>query len=170
MVEAAKKLNVEIPLIIGKGMGHKFSPEGYKKFMAFHAEHNKQGRPGYPGRKKIRFITYTAEIQPLRLADDQRDELSCISRAIVEGEVTKEGVLKLTTKNVAVLAIAREVAEDIEIDGDRLPLQSAAEGLLPEVYYERGEKGWIVLDYNESRRYMTQPHRQQTPQFARPDR
>ena len=158
MVQAAKKLHVEIPLLIGKGMGHKFSPAGYKDFMAFHAEHSKTGRPGYPGRKKIRFITYTLKYPKCEWLTIQ--EMNFMYQpATVEGEVTNEGVLKLMTKNVAVLAIARDTAQDIELDGRRLPLQSAADGLLPDVYYERGEKGWIVLDYNESRRYMANPNR-----------
>ncbi len=158
MVQAAKKLDVEIPLVIGKGMGHKFSPAGYKKFMAFHAEHSQKGRPAYPGRKKIRFITYTLKYPKCEWLTIQQMNFM-YQPATVEGEVTNEGVLKLKTKNVLVLAIARDAAQDIELDGRRLPLQSAADGLLPDVYYERGEKGWIVLDYNESRRYMANPNR-----------
>lgn len=153
MVEAAKKRDVEIPLIIGKGMGHKFSPEGFKEFMAFHAQQNQKGRPGYPGAKKIRFITYTLKYNTCDWLTIS--EMNFQYRpASVEGEVNKDGVLKLKTKNVAVMAIARDVAGEIEIDGDRLPLQSAAEGLLPNVYFERGEKEWTVLNYNESRSFM----------------
>ena len=153
MVSAAEKRDVKIPLIIGKGMGHKFNPESLEKFMAFHAEHNRKGRPSYPGAKKIRFITHTLKYNQCEwLTISEMNFL--YQPAIVEGEVTKNGLLKLTTKNVAVLAIARDVAEAVELDGDRLPLQSAAEGLLPDVYYEKGEKGWIQLDYNESRRQM----------------
>lgn len=156
MVEAAKKRDVEIPLIIGKGMGHKFSPEGFEKFMAFHAEHNQAGRPRYPGAKKIRFITYTVKYNKCDWLTIHEMNFQ-YQPATVEGEVTKEGVLKLTTKNVAVMSISREVAEEIEIDGNRLPLQSAAEGLLPDVYFERGKKGWTVLDYDDSRRFMGNP-------------
>ncbi len=157
MVAAAEKVNVKIPLIIGKGMGHKFNPESQKKFMAFHAEHNKQGRPAYPGAKKIRFTTYTLKYNTCDwLTISEMNFL--YQPATVESELTKDGVLKLSTKNVAMLAIDREVAEQIEIDGDKLVLQSAAEGLLPNVYYEKGREGWFVLSYNESRRYMANPN------------
>jgi hypothetical protein len=157
MIAAAKKDNVDIPLIVGKGMGHKFNPESQEKFMAFLAEHNQSGRPGYPGRKKIRFVTQTLKYPKCEwLTISEMNFL--YQPAIVEGEITADGVLKLATKNVAVLAISREVAAEIELDGNKLPLQSAAEGLLPDVYYEKGAKGWDVLDYNESRSHMANPN------------
>lgn len=156
MAEAAKKAGVEIPVLIGKGMGHKFNPESQEKFMAFHAEHNKKGRPSFPGAKNIRFMTETLKYNKCEWLTIS--EMNFMYQpALVEGGVTEDGVLKLTTKNVAVMAIMREIAEDIEIDGDRLSLQSAAEGLLPDVYYEKGENGWRVLDYNSSRNHMQNP-------------
>ncbi len=156
MIAAAKRDNVEIPLLMGKGMGHKFNPESQEKFMAFHAQHNKKGRPGFPGAKKIRFVTQTLKYNKCEWMTIS--EMNFMYQpATVEGGLTEDGILKLTSKNVAVLAILREVAEDIEIDGDRLALQSAAEGLLPDVYYEKGESGWGVMDYNESRGFMGNP-------------
>ena len=71
--------------------------------------------------------------------------------ASVESRVGDDGVLKLKTANVATLQIARGVSQLVEIDGDLLPLENAADGLLPGVYFERGEKQWYVLDYMQSK-------------------
>ena len=157
MVAAAGKENIEIPLLIGKGMGHKFDEDSKAKFLAYLAEHNKKGRPGYPGARKIRFITYTLKYNTCEWLTISEMNFP-YQPAVAEGEVTNEGILKLSTKNVAALAIARDVAEEIELDGTRLPLQSAADGLLPDVYYEKGTKGWTILDYNASRSHMANPN------------
>jgi dienelactone hydrolase len=153
MVAAAEKEGVQIPLLVGKGMGHAFDPASKEQFLAFLAEHNKKGRPSYPGAKKVRFITHTLKYNTCEWVTISEMNFP-YQPAIVEGEVTDDGVLKVSTKNVAVLAISRDVAQDIELDGDKLPLQSAAEGLLPDVYYDKDERGWIVLDYNASRSHM----------------
>ncbi|HEX6987111.1 MAG TPA: prolyl oligopeptidase family serine peptidase, partial [Planctomycetaceae bacterium] len=59
MLEAADPLGVEIEFVLGKNVGHKFTPEGEQAFQAFLAKHAKAGRPLPSGRKAIRFTTHT---------------------------------------------------------------------------------------------------------------
>lgn len=155
-VEAAKKLDVNIPLLVGEGMGHKFHPERFKEFMAFHAEKSQAGRPAFPGAKQVRFITYTTKYNRcdwLEIAELEK----LYEPAVVEGGVDKNFDLSLKTKNVAALKISREIASNAVIDGDRMQLSFAADGLLPEVYYVKSDKGWTTLDYNASRSFEDNP-------------
>jgi hypothetical protein len=57
----------------------------------------------------------------------------------------------VTTQNIAVLGVDRDVAATIELDGQRLPLRPAVGGLLPQVYFRRVEDRWETLDYDRSR-------------------
>ena len=149
MIDRGKERGVDAKLIVGPGMGHKFHPDSYKEFMAFHTNRSKAGRPRYPGRKQIRFVTWT-------LKYNQCEWLTIVEmiqpyeETLAEGGVDDDGVLRLTTKNIAVLKIARDVANRIEIDGANLPLRSAADDLLPDVYFERVGDDWEQLGYEDS--------------------
>lgn len=157
MVEKAESLGVPIKLIVGPQTGHKFHPESRKEFMAFHAEKSKAGRKMFPGLKQIRFITYTPKYNECEwLTIEELVEM--YEPAIVEGHVDEDtGILKLTTQNVAVLQIARDVAPEVVIDGDRHDLSSAADGLLPGVYYQLGGEDWNMLDYDASLAFFKNP-------------
>ncbi|MDA0587176.1 MAG: prolyl oligopeptidase family serine peptidase [Planctomycetota bacterium] len=162
MVELAKGLDVPVKLLIGPGVGHKFHPDSFKEFMAFHAEKSKAGRSGYPGATSIRFTTWTPKYNRcewLKIAEQQKH----LEQTTVEGGITKNGVVILRTKNAAALQIARDVAAEVVIDGARLPLASAADQLLPDVYYTLGDDGWKVLSYDESRAFdkNTELHKRQ---------
>ena len=156
MRDAAREQGVEIELLIGKGMGHKFNPESLEKFMAFHAEHSRKGRPAYPGLRSIRFVTYTPKYNECEWLTIN-EMFKVYQPAIVEGEVRDDGTLVLKTQNVAVMQIARDVAYRAEIDGSELPLSSAADGLLPTVYFVKSGRDWDVLDYESSRDYVRKP-------------
>jgi len=52
--------------------------------------------------------------------------------------------------NVAVLAVDRQVAQTVKIDGKELPLRPGAKGLLPQVYYRKTPEGWIEIDHETS--------------------
>ena len=149
---ATHEVGIEIDVLVGKNMGHKFDEDSREKFMKFLSEQNATGRPGYPGRQQLRFITYTPKYNRCDWL-----EVSQLGRmyepAVVEGGRTNDGILSLTTKNVVALKIAREVAAQIEIDGQPLPLSFAADGLLPDVYYVHRGRGWRVLNYQESRNF-----------------
>jgi len=150
MVDAARKLKVPITLLIGPKMGHKFHPDSLREFMKFHADASVRGRPRSPGRRDLRFVTRTLKYNTCGWLTIE-EMLEQYVPASVESRVGDDGVLQLTTANVATLQLARGVSHRVEIDGDLLPLENAADGLLPGVYYERGEKQWYVMDYMQSK-------------------
>jgi dienelactone hydrolase len=150
MVERASQLGITIKLIIGPETGHAFHPESRKEFMAFHLDRQKMGRPAYPGTRAIKFTTHTLKYNTCEWATIE-EMLEPYREALVEGAVDERGeLLELKTKNVAVLQLARDIAEAVELDGDRLPLAPAAEGLLPGVYFENSGSHWSVMGYTSS--------------------
>ncbi len=156
MVAAAKTEGVDIKLLVGPGVGHKFHPDSLKEFMAFHDEHSREGRPPFPGHEHIRFTTSTLKYNVcewLTIEEMQRP----YEPATVDAKVGQDGVLRIATKNVAVLQIARDVADDVVIDGTKHELRQAADGLLPGVYYEIGRDQWHVMDYDPSKDFPTNP-------------
>lgn len=149
MIERGKELGVEAKLLIGPEMGHKFHPDSYKEFMAFHTAKSLEGRPRYPGRRRIRFVTWTLKYNQCEWLTIEELEKQ-YEETVVEGGMDIDGVLRLDTQNVAALRIARDLADRIDIDGDRMELRSAADGLLPDVYYERTGDDWTQLSYDDS--------------------
>jgi dienelactone hydrolase len=150
MVERAKQLGIPIKLIIGQGMGHAFSPEGFKEFMAFHHDRQEAGRDVYPGTRKLKFTTRTLKYNTYEWGSIE-ELIEPYRETLVEGEVDNNAsLLKLTTKNVAVIQVARDLAEKIELNGVMFPLAGAAEGLLPNVYFELSGSSWNLMNYSSS--------------------
>jgi len=156
MIERGKELGVDATLLIGPGMGHKFHPDSYKEFMAFHTARSVEGRPRYPGRKRIRFVTWTLKYNRCEWLTIE-EMIKPYEETRAEGGLDDDGVLRLTTKNIAVLKIARDIADRIELDGTRLELRSAADGLLPDVFFERSGEEWSVLNYDDSVSFQRNP-------------
>ena len=154
MHERGEALGVPIKRLIGPQTEHKFHPDSLKEFMAFHAEHTATGRPRYPAPSAIKFITYTLKYNSTDWLIVE-EQIKPYEASQVEAEVNGEtDTLKLSTKNISVLQVMRDVAANVEIDGGKpLVLGSAAGGLLPGVYFEKREEGWIGLDYNQSHKY-----------------
>lgn len=154
MHERGEELGVSIKRLIGPMTEHKWHPESLKEFMAFHAEHTASGRPVYPGPAKIQFITYTLKYNAcewLRVEEQIRPYEASIVKAEVD---TTSDTLKVTTTNISVLQVMRDVAAKIEIDGGMpLELATAAGGLLPGVYFEKRDDGWVGWDYHLSHKY-----------------
>ncbi len=150
MHDAAEKLGVSIKVLVGPGMGHKFHPDSFQEYMAFLLEHQRQGREPYPGSGKLRFVTWTPKYNRCDwLAIEELIEQYRPAR--VEAAIDeKTGMLKLKTENVAVLQLARDLAEQVDIDGSVLELSNAAEGLLPGVYYESFDNAWHTIGYQSS--------------------
>lgn len=157
MVEAAEPLGVEIEFIVGKNIGHKFTPEAEQEFQAFLAGHAKTGRPLPFDRKSIRFTTHTTKYNHcgwVTIAELTEP----YAAAVVEAEISDDGsTAVVTTSNVAAILLGREVANDVELDGVRLPLRDAGDGLLPDVYYLRSGEEWRLLSYGESRAFQSNP-------------
>ena len=152
IVDAAKKLGIDIKMVIGKGVGHKFTPKGFREFMDFHLAQSKTGRPRFPGRRNIDFFTQTLKYNRCEwLTIEEMERM--YEPARVQGRVDQDGLLHLKTQNVAALQLARDVSDYVVIDGTKLKLNSAAQGLLPGVYYVKGNKEWYGLTYDESREF-----------------
>ncbi len=154
MHERGEQLGVPIPRLIGPNTEHKWHPDSLKEFMAFHAEHTATGRPRYPAPAKIRFITHTLKYNSTDWLIVE-EQIKSYEASLVEAEVDEAtDKIRISTKNVSVLQVMRDVATTVEIDGGKtLVLGSAAGGLLPGVYFEKREEGWIGWDYNQSHKY-----------------
>ncbi len=156
MVDAAKERDVAIKFLIGPGVEHKFHPDSFKEFMAFHRANVERGRLTSQQRKEIRFVTYTLKYNECDwLTIEELDDH--LDAATVHATVAKDGTLQIKTENVTALQIDRDVAEKIEIDGDEHPLSSAGGGLLPGVYYVWNGQHWDLLDYEQSRAFADNP-------------
>ncbi len=156
MVDAAKQRDVAIKFLIGPGVEHKFHPDSFKEFMAFHRANVERGRLTSQQRKEIRFVTYTLKYNQCDwLTIEELDDH--LDAATVHATVAKDGVLHIKTENITALQIARDVAEKIEIDGDEHPLSNAGGGLLPGVFYAWNGQHWDLLDYDQSRAFAGNP-------------
>ena len=152
MAKAAAALDVDIKVIVGPGMGHKFDPESQKQFMAFHEAQSTKGRPSQYDRKQIRFTTRTLRYNQCDWLTIEEVE-TVYAPSTVEAIVNSNGDVEITTTNVTALRLTRDIATDAMIDGQALPCRTAADGLLPDVYFQRGSDGWQGLDYDESRAF-----------------
>jgi pimeloyl-ACP methyl ester carboxylesterase len=150
MVAKAKELDIKIPLYISPEATHQSRMPAYQDFLAELLKYSAQGRPAWPGRKQIRFITYTPKFNECEwLKIEELDQM--YEPTTVEGGIDADsGNMILTTDNVAALSIARDIAPQVELDDTVLPLESAARGLLPLVYFVKGNSGWEVLTYDDS--------------------
>lgn len=156
MVEAAREADVDIKLLVGPGMGHKFHPDSFKEFMAFHKEKSAAGRRRGMGRPEIRFTTRTLKYNQCDWVTIREvDEV--YSPSTVEAKIHDDGTITIFTKNVAALSVDRNVGASVVIDGDELPCRTAADGLLPDVFYRMSTDGWEVLGYEDSRSFSGNP-------------
>ena len=71
MVDRARKLGIDVKLLIGPGTGHAFHPESRQEFMAFHLARQREGRRVFPGARSIRFagIVVLRPVTGLRTAN-----------------------------------------------------------------------------------------------------
>ncbi|MFO0061062.1 MAG: alpha/beta hydrolase-fold protein [Planctomyces sp.] len=132
MQKLTGELQVPLQVLIGAGMGHEFDADSRRKFMDFHLERSLVGRPQYGQRKKLRFSTRSLRYSRcdwLRI----EEQLVSYQPSTAEGEIDELDTLRLTTRNVALLRLSREIAGTVVIDGSELELRGAAEGLLPDV-------------------------------------
>ncbi len=104
MQSATKARDVPLEVLVGPGMGHKFDDASLATFMDFHGRHSREGRPTFPGRPHVRFITYTPKYNRCEwLTIEELGELYV--PAIVEGGIDDDGVLRLTTQNIEALSL-----------------------------------------------------------------
>ncbi len=152
-----KELGVDIPLLIGPQTEHKFHPDSWKEFLAFHLAASEKGRPPFPGHRQLRFTTCTVKYNQCEWLTVEEQAIP-YEPSTVEANIDDNGVVHVKTKNVAVLQIARDAGDAIVIDnGPAMPLTSAAGGLLPGVYFAADADGWKTWDYRISHDYLTKP-------------
>lgn len=153
MKAAADEQDVPLTMLVGPGMGHKFDEPSLKTFMAFLAEHNQQGRPPFPGKREFDFETYTLKYNRAEWLTIEEQEVPC-ERSLVS--VTEDdGILDVTTSNVAALSVARGVADQMRLDASNpFGLTNAADGNLPEVFFVKEGDTWRLLDYDDSLQFM----------------
>lgn len=150
MVDLAKKLNVPMKLIVGPGVGHQFHPDSEKEFLAFHREQQQQGRETYPGSGKCRFVTWTLKYNKCNYLTIEEMQQVYKPATLESDRDAETGNLKVKTSNVGVLAIARDLSQQVDLDGQKFELESAADGLLPNVVFQGGAGSWEQLGYDAS--------------------
>jgi len=167
MAEAANAVDVPMTVIVGPKMGHKFDPESQKQFMAFHIAKSESGRPRFGQRKEIRFTTNTLRYNKCDWLEIEEVE-SVYEPSVVEAEINEDGDVEITTTNVQVLRLVRDVATDAIIDGTVLPCRTAADGLLPDVLFEKSNDEWQVLLYDDSLSFSDNAERRKRPALQGP--
>ncbi|HVJ66905.1 MAG TPA: hypothetical protein VM510_02915, partial [Caulifigura sp.] len=149
MQDAARALKAPLAVLIGHKMGHKFDDMNLKTFMAFHAAHSEKGRPEFPGRRELKFVTYTLKFNKCDWFRIEEQEEPYERTEVVS--TFADGMLSVTTENVRAIAIARGAADAIVLDGGaKVARASAAGGDLPDVYFRLEADGWKVLSYQDS--------------------
>jgi dienelactone hydrolase len=167
MQKAAAELQVPLKLIIGKDMGHAFDAASRSEFMAFHAAQVQTGRPRFGTRDRIRFTTRTLKYNRCDWLAVM-EMLQTDKPATVETERDSSGAMKIRTENIALLTLARDIAEEVHIDGSVLECRAAAGELLPDVWYRRTSDAWEVVDYQESRALSRNPEVRKRPGLQGP--
>lgn len=158
MKQAAADVDVDVKLLIGKGMGHKFDEASLNTFMNFHAQASEAGRPNSLARNEIRFSTHTLKYNKCDwLMIHEMDEV--YQPTTVEAKRLDDGTATVATSNVMALSLSRDIATSVSIDGsEALPCVNAADGLLPEVFYVKSGDGWQVLNYDDSLHFQSNPN------------
>jgi hypothetical protein len=167
MQKAAAELQVPLKLIIGKDMGHAFDAASRSEFMAFHAAQVQTGRPRFGTRDRIRFTTRTLKYNRCDWLAVM-EMLQTDKPATVETERDSSGAMKIRTENIALLTLARDIAEEVHIDGSVLECRAAAGELLPDVWYRRTSDAWEVVEYQESRALSRNPEVRKRPGLQGP--
>lgn len=145
--------------IVGKGMGHKVDEPSAALMKTFHDERAAKGGDLNPSR--IRFVTYTLKYNTVdwltiaRLTEHYK-------RTTLDAEIVDD-IAVVRAENVAVLAVARNVAEKIRLDDQTFPLRPAAGGLLPDVYFRKLAEGWEPLDHDASLAIQENARREKAP-------
>jgi dienelactone hydrolase len=152
MAAEADALGIDLKVIVGPGMGHKFDAESRREFMKFHEKYSAAGRPAYLARKSIRFTTKTLKYNSCDWLTIEELGQPYVP-ATIEANVTDDGDVEIFTENVTAFRIYRDVGRDVVVDGVRLPCRIAADGLLPDVYYRQTGDGWELLNYEDSRAF-----------------
>ncbi len=148
--------------IVGAKMGHKVDPASRKLMDVFHNERVDKPRP-----TDIDFVTYTLKYPKagwLRLVGLRRH----YELARIQGKISGETAIVTANDNITLIAIDRQVAETVRINGQSLPLRAAAKGLLPDVYYQNVDAQWRLLEHQSSLQIEANGDRRKVPGIQGP--
>ncbi|GIX03774.1 MAG: hypothetical protein KatS3mg113_0780 [Planctomycetaceae bacterium] len=157
MSQRAREEGAEIKLLIGSQTEHKFHPQSWREFLDFLEEAAARGRPAFPLPRTIQFVTYTVKYNTCFWLSIEQ-QIHPLERSQVQATRDEHDCLHVKTENVSLLQLARGAGEQVMLDGEGpFPLRTAAEGILPGVYYSREQGHWRVLGARESHEDLLQP-------------
>lgn len=152
--------------VIGAKTAHAVDPVSAVILRDFRDEHAARGLAPLP--RPVRFITYTLKFNHAPGFSAER-LVEHYKPARIEAHSDPSGdTVHVKVENINVLGIDRRMGELAEIAGQTLPLRPAAEGLLPMVYYQKGDDGWVVLDHDQSRALQENQSRRKAPGLQGP--
>ncbi len=144
MHDAAAKLGVEIKLIVGPNMGHKFDPASRKEFMEFHVGAMERGRVAGANRKSIKFTTRTLRYNKCDWISVE-EQHRVYAPSLIEARQSDEAIT-IKTDNVRVLQISLPVnARPLSVDGQSISIEPASSNILVR---QTGAK-WTLIDSAE---------------------
>ncbi len=158
MVAAAQLFSIEIAQLIGPNMGHKFDPDSFQKFMAFHKRHSEAGRPPAPERKELRFITYTPKYNRCEWLTVEEMEHP-YRPAIITARPVTQGALQITLANIAAMRIDPRASDQLIINGSFIKLDRADREDGSEVIVVKEGEDWRKLDPREAKKFAENPQR-----------
>lgn len=159
MQREAERAGLQVDVIIGPKMGHKFDDVSKATFMEFLQKYNAAGRDRVVGLREFQFVTYTLKYNTCEWVTIEEQELP-LDKSVVTSREADDGTLHLTTENVAALSVLRTAGNQIVIDdSESFDLISAADGNLLEVYFVKDPLGWTLLDYDDSLAFQNNPER-----------
>ena len=152
--------------VVGAKMGHKVDPASAKVMAGFHDAHAANGSSINP--KRVRFVTFTLKYSRAALLSAEQ-LVEHYKRTEIDAEVVGPKVVVRKAENVAVLGVDRHAGETLEIGGREFPLEGAVKGLLPTVYFRRGDDGvWRQLSHDDSRALEENADRAKRPGLQGP--
>lgn len=155
MVEHAASEGVEVPHVIGKGMGHAYDDASKEAIEDWLAPIVRAGKDRAP--RQIRFTTWTLKYDRMHWVRVEALDRHWV-RAQVDADVEGDHV-DVRTRNVTALSL--EMSRDatvfdpgtspvVTIDGDELATEQVDASGGWRVYLVRGEGGWLVDAPDES--------------------
>lgn len=156
MTEVLAKEGITRPHLIGPGMGHKYHPEVIKEVQALVEKAVEKGRDPMP--KKVVLQTRTTGY-PQMFWVYLREQQKKWEDTRIEAEAGDDGVLRVTTKNVASFIATPQVpVQRCEIDGQKLARNDGG--------YIRSKDGiWSALQTGQIKEeaYSTKLHARSGP-------
>ncbi len=87
-----KAVGVEFPVLNGPQTEHKFHPDSWKEFLAFHTTAAEKGRPSFPGHRELRFTTCTVKYNQCEWLSVE-EQIEPYEPSVVEAKIDDNGVV-----------------------------------------------------------------------------